>query len=123
MRFDLLQLRVGLEAALSSAITDELAILRDSVPLDVRGELVALATHAAAVLNGQGVASEIAACDSLRDLPAALPEALRVTAAAIDRAQKKKKSEKWRACRPDEQPAQNDDRPRRRRLHGTRNAA
>jgi len=46
------------------------------VPLDVRGELVALATHAAAVLNGQGVASEIAACDSLRDLPAALPEAL-----------------------------------------------
>jgi ATP-dependent exoDNAse (exonuclease V) beta subunit len=76
MRFDLPQLRERLEAALRIAICDELSALAATVPHDVRSELVELAAHAAAVLNSLGMESEIAACDSIREFPEALPEQL-----------------------------------------------
>ncbi len=69
MRFDLPELRKRLELALQTAICQELSALRTFVPRDARDEMVALAVHAASVLNGQGIDHPLAACDALDDIP------------------------------------------------------
>jgi ATP-dependent exoDNAse (exonuclease V) beta subunit len=70
LRFDVAALRGPLESALSEVIAAELKATRALVPIDSHQELVALATHGAAVLNSVGADSPITACDSLTNLPA-----------------------------------------------------
>jgi ATP-dependent exoDNAse (exonuclease V) beta subunit len=76
MRFDMALLRERLESALCHVIAQELAALRLSIAKDTHAELIALATHAASVLNSLGTESAITACDSLYELPQASGEHL-----------------------------------------------
>jgi ATP-dependent helicase/nuclease subunit A len=76
LRFDMPTLREHLECALSEMVAHELTLVTALVPTDARQELIALSTHAAAVLNGMGEESPITACDSLSNLPVASADAL-----------------------------------------------
>jgi ATP-dependent exoDNAse (exonuclease V) beta subunit len=76
MRFDMPSLRERLESALRNVVGQELATLRALVSQDAHAELIALAMHAASVLNSLGIDSAITACDSLHEFPQASGEHL-----------------------------------------------
>jgi len=69
LRFDMPMLRERLESALRNVVTQELVTLLALIPREVHSELIALATHAASLLNSLGIASAITVCDSLTDIP------------------------------------------------------